>query len=132
MQKRCAVCPRVFEAKRASAKYCSRRCSMRASRAGLAGQARPEPSAAPGGGVFLATMAELDAAGVVDSSSGQAALILARRIDAPGAETGAGLAALVKQHGATLVDAVRGGEAIVSPLDELRSRRDRKFVADRG
>ena len=80
----------------------------------------------PGVELWSATMAELNAAGRVSSAAGQAALVLAKRIDASQGETGAGLAALVKQHGATLADAVKGSRAVVSPLDELRLARERK------
>ena len=35
------TCGKVFEAKRKTAKYCSRRCSMRASRSGELGEPTP-------------------------------------------------------------------------------------------
>jgi hypothetical protein len=70
--------------------------------------------------------AELAAAGRLGTAAGQSALVLARRIDAGDGETAAGLAAAVKQLGATLADAVRGGEVAVNPLDELRAARERK------
>jgi hypothetical protein len=75
--------------------------------------------------VEAATEAVLVAAGRAGSPEGQSALVLARRIDASAGETGGGLAALVKQHGATLADAVKGAGVAVSRLDELRARRER-------
>jgi hypothetical protein len=126
MRKRCAVCSEEFEAKRAARMYCSGRCQKRAQR-----QPKAEPAAAmppdPDSELWAATLNELTAAGRVSSPAGVAALILARRIDTPGSETGAGLAALVKQHGATLADALKGARAEVNPLDELRARRERKL-----
>jgi hypothetical protein len=128
VRKQCAVCSAEFEAKRKTAKYCSRRCSMRASR-----QPKAEADAVmpvdPDSELWTATLDELTSAGRVASSSGQAALILARRIDSASGETGSGLAALVKQHGASLADALKGARAESNPLDELRARRERKLDA---
>lgn len=132
VQMKCAVCSAPFDAKRKTAKYCSRRCSMRASRGSKPAQppARPGPMPVdPDAELWTATLAELTAADRVASSHGQAALILARRIDGAHSEPGGGLAALVKQHGLSLADALKGGAAEVNPLDELRSRRDRKRSA---
>jgi hypothetical protein len=81
----------------------------------------PDPDSA----LWSATLAELVAAGRVNSAAGQAVLVLARRIDSSEGETGAGLASLVKQHGVTLADAVKGRRA-ASPLDELRLARERR------
>jgi hypothetical protein len=126
VRKVCAVCPAEFEAKRAAARYCSERCKKRAQR--QPGR-RPERHVAVSGGVVAAVEAELAAAGRLGSSAGQSALVLARRIDAGDAETVAGLAAAVKQLGATLADAVKDGRVRVSPLDELRAVRERKRAA---
>jgi hypothetical protein len=95
------------------------------------------PSAAPkrrtttapvtGDGVLAATRAELDAAGVAGTSAGQAALSLAAAIDS-GEEHGASLAALVKQHGATMRAAVPESQPDADPIqllrDELAARRE--------
>jgi hypothetical protein len=132
VRKQCAVCQVPFEAKRAAAKYCSPRCRVRATRARAAGldggaAAPPEPSPAVAGGVEAAAVAELAAAGRLGTSGGQSALVLARRIDTSAAtEMGAGLAALVKQFGVTLAEAVKGGQVAVNPLDELKAKRDRR------
>lgn len=134
MRKSCADCKTDFEAKRASAKYCSERCKKRAQRR-PGGTAAPVvdlkpariPEAPPSGSVAAATRAALDKAGRTDTPAGQAALTLATRIDWAQMETGAGLAALVRQHLATLAEAVRGAEKAADPLDELRMRRERKL-----
>ena len=129
MRKQCAVCSDPFEAKRNTAKYCSPRCRVRATR-----QPKPELPASvgqmpvgPDSELWTATLNELAAASRESSSAGVASLILARRIDSASSETGAGLAALVKQHGTTLADALKGAAAETNPLDELRSRRERKL-----
>lgn len=128
MRKQCAVCPAEFDAKRAAARYCSERCRKRAQRQPGKAAAPPLPPD-PGAELYSATLAELTAAGRVPSAAGQAALLLARRIDASQGETIAGLAAAVKQHGATLADAVKDGRAAASPLDELRARRESNRAA---
>jgi hypothetical protein len=143
MRKSCASCGTEFEAKRAAAKYCGDRCRQRVHR--RPDQAKtaellpvpPEPKSraddsAPGpslydlGPVTLATLAELEDAARASSSAGQAALALAQRIDRGYAETGSAFASLVRQHGVTLAEAVRGAAKAADPLDELRARRERK------
>jgi hypothetical protein len=134
--KTCEVCPTEFEAKRASAKYCSERCKKRAQRRPggvkaakvlpLPAEPTSEPAPALTGSVAAATIAELEAAGRLDTATGQAAVALARRIDAAGAETGSSLAAVARQHMATLAEAVKNASVAADPLDELRMRRERK------
>jgi hypothetical protein len=135
MRKTCEVCPTEFEAKRASAKYCSEKCKKRAQRRPggvsaakvlpLPGEPASEP-AMSGGGLTGASTAELEAAGRLETAAGQAVLTLARRIDASGGETGSALASLVREHRAALAEAVRGAAKAADPLDELRARRERK------
>jgi hypothetical protein len=133
MRKPCAVCGTPFEAKRPAAKFCGDRCRQRAHR-------RPEavseskavelPSDLvedpPVGSVTTATVAELERAGRLETAVGQTAIALARRIDSDSAETGASMAALARQHLATLTEALRDAQTAADPLDELRSRRERK------
>jgi hypothetical protein len=83
----------------------------------------------PSGSLAAATQAELDRAGRLGSAVGQAALALARRIDASQGETGSALAALVREHRATLAEAVKDAEVAADPLDELRNRRERKLAS---
>ena len=126
MRKQCAVCSDPFEAKRNTAKYCSRRCSVRAVR-------QPKPESAgqmpvdPDSELWTATLNELAAAGRTASASGQAALLLARRLDSQMTETGSSVAAMVREHRAALADALKGVRAEANPLDELRARRERKL-----
>ena len=70
-------------------------------------------------GRWPALWCELEAAGRLDTSAGLAAVVLAQRI-AAGEDTGAGIAAMVKQLGATMADALRGVAVEGDPLDELR------------
>ena len=139
MRKSCAVCGDPFEAKRPAAKFCGDRCRQRAHRRPEAAaqakvldvaaeqEAEPTPSLLKGP-VTLATSAELVAAGRLETALGQAALALARRIDFPTTDTGSALAALVREHRATLVEAVKDAEKAADPLDQLRLRRERKLA----
>lgn len=133
MQKRCAACPNVFEAKRKTAKYCSDRCRMRAHRR-PAEREQTTPVASPPPvqreddpeSLTAAARAELAEAGRDRTAAGQVVLALARRIDANSAETGSSLAALAREFRAALAGALEGAGAAVDPVDELRARRDRK------
>lgn len=87
----------------------------------------PVPTVTASGGVTAAARAELQAAGTVDTTAGQAALRIAAAVDS-GEEHGASLAALVKQLNATMVVAVGKSEPDADPIqqlrDELAARRD--------
>jgi hypothetical protein len=126
-------CGRIFEAKRPSARYCSPKCRQRGHRSPAARDETPEKPApvrrAPPDGLVAATEAKLAAAVRLDGPEGQAAMVLAARIEHGEAETGASVASLVKQYHATMAEALKDGEA-ASPLDELRARRERRFAAD--
>ena len=128
MREQCAVCSEPFEAKRKTAKYCSPRCRVRAARQPKAEAAAPMP-VDPDAELWTATLDELTAAGRVASASGQAALLLARRLDSRLVETGSSVAAMVREHRAALADALKSASSEVNPLDELRARRERKLDA---
>lgn len=128
MRKQCAVCLAEFEAKRAAARYCSERCRKRAQRQPNDRFAKMPAQAVPDAlhGLRDAVQAELATAGRLDSSGGQAALILAERIGA-GGESGTALAALVKQLHVTLAEVAKDARPAGDPVeDELRAARDRK------
>lgn len=142
----CDACGRSFQAQRAVTRFCSPACRMRYQRSpdkaalvaaakAAAAVAPPEPdvSAAPSlstpGPVFRTTREALQGAGREDTPLGAAAMTLAGRIDTGERETGAALAALVRQHQATLAEALKGAGAAANPLDELRARRDSKRAA---
>lgn len=134
MEATCARCAQPFSAASKRARFCSVKCRTQATRARAAGQpeslapAKPKraskakPEAVPTG-TLGAVMAELQAAGRLDSSAGQAAVALARRID-DGAESSAGLAALTREMRAAMAEALSRAEATGDALDELRARRE--------
>ena len=133
----CDSCRVKYDARRPNSRFCSSRCRMRASRSPTkAPTTAPRPSVVPAGdtasaGLLIATARELEAAHVLDTVLGQLAVEVAGRIVNPG-ETGASVATLAKQLRETMTAALDGSEeVVVDPLDELRSRRDRKRCVDR-
>ncbi|HEX5347839.1 MAG TPA: hypothetical protein VFW64_12195 [Pseudonocardiaceae bacterium] len=75
---------------------------------------------------MASTLLELAKAGRENTALGQAALLLAYRLEHSHLDTGASIASMVKQHGATLAEALKGAGKGVNPVDELRARRDAK------
>ena len=126
------ACGKEFEAKRKTAKYCSRRCSMAASRAGDQGDPTPaEPGQRTGRAIPVSelerwTRTALGKVGRVDTWAGQAALVLAARIDIGGAETGSALASMIKEHAAAMDRALAeasSGDPVEQLQDEVAKRR---------
>ena len=138
MEATCARCAQTFSTSSRRARFCSPKCRTQATRARARGEtesvaipAKPKPkrtrkpapeSDAPVGALG-AVLAELRAAGRLDSSAGQAAVALARRID-DGAESSSGLAALTREMRAAMAEALSRVEASGDALDELRARRE--------
>jgi hypothetical protein len=80
----------------------------------------------PTGGESLvdATTTELRSAGTESSALGQAALLLARRIES-NQDGGSAMASMVKQWQDTMAKATAGAEPVtVSLTDQLKARRD--------
>lgn len=147
MLRPCDVCGVSYEAKRPNSRFCSGTCRKRFSRGVVTlpevteGENAPvtdgdvppvavlvPPSDLEVGPVESALLAELSEVGRAATALGQAALALARRVDI-GRDTGAGLAALVKQLEATRSAATANVKSAASPLDlmrdELAERRSR-------
>lgn len=130
MERPCDICGDTYEAKRPNSQYCSGTCRKRASRGAVKatdltegdGELIALPVSArenEQGPVELALLTELKTAERDGTTLGQAALSLARRVDV-GRDTGAGLAALVKQLEATAKAATADVKSAASPLDRMR------------
>ena len=134
MQLACQVCEEPFEAKRATAKYCSERCKKRQHRGGGAAKAkeRGEARTSGVGSVAAATLLELQEAGRLHTPLGQTALAVAHRLDMSQMDTGAGVASLAKQLESTLAAATADVEVADDPIDELKAARERKRDAAAG
>ena len=77
------------------------------------------------GQVYARTLETLQGVGRDATPLGAAVLVLAEQIDA-GNHTATGLAALVKQHAASLASALDGVKVERTDVDELRERRERR------
>lgn len=131
----CAACSTDFNARSSRARFCSAKCRTdahyRRTKLGLPEAKTPapkpkrtrKPKADSITGALGAVVAELTAAGRLDSSAGQAAVALARRID-DGAESSSGLAALTREMRAAMAEALSRVEASGDALDELLARRE--------
>lgn len=128
MTRQCDSCGVDYEAERASSRFCSPKCRVRAARSPTKSLDAPavlatDPATS---GLLTATIRELEAANCLDTSLGQLAIEVATRIINP-AETGASVASLTKQLRETLAAALdASGVVVADPLDELGFRRDRK------
>lgn len=146
MKVRCEVCGDAFEAQRRTARFCGSKCRMRAHRGAEVVPLRPEPARKPAprarrkaaanadeesqpvlGQVEAAVTKQLADAERLATPLGQAALVLARRLDSGKYDTGSAMASLVRQLEATLESATADAKVADDPVDELRRRRDRKL-----
>lgn len=128
MERPCDVCGGIYEAKRPSSKFCSATCRQRAARGAPTNHVAPVtplPTSTETGPVETEAKRHLSGLGRESTVLGQAALALARRLDA-GRDTGTAMASLAKQLQATLDSATEGVTTAADPLDELRARRDAK------
>lgn len=135
MERICDACGESYLAKRATSRYCSDRCRKRALRARAAEvvaidpgkkrrtRSRKPPPPADEPSVAAATKTDLAAVGRLAGPLGQAAMVLAGRIDAH-RDTGSALAAVTKEWRATMSAATAGVKREANPLDELRERRE--------
>lgn len=122
MQATCNGCGVGFEAKRATAQYCSSTCRSRGNRKKPVAVVIPDgPSES---GLKQAIIAELSEAGRLETVLGQQAVELAGWMASPTASA-AGVAALSKELRALMAEATKGVAVAADPLDELRARRDR-------
>ena len=77
--------------------------------------------------VEAAVRGALQDAGRLSAPLGQVALVLARRLDAPGGESGSGLASVARQLAVMLAAATADAPPADDLLTELRARRDWKL-----
>ena len=99
MDRVCAICGTAFEAQSYRARYCSPRCRQRAHRgAQEVADVVSIPSLADRPeSITTAVTAVLEASGATGSPLGQLALLLARRLDTPGLDSGSSVAATSRE-----------------------------------
>ena len=128
MSRECVICGKPFEAVRHQARYCGPNCRKRAQRGAAGVQKLPKVPAAAveNAGLVDSVTAELVSVGRLNTALGQAALALATRMETSTVDTGAGLASMSRELRAVMAQAMGGAAAGADPIDELRTRRDRK------
>ena len=133
MKVSCAECSKLFEAKRRGATFCSVTCRQRASRrdrespksektASITPISPPEPAET---GLVAETRRALEEAEALATVQGQAALLLAQRLERA-VDTGSAMASLARQLSAAMTEALAAGTPKADALDELAVRRRNK------
>lgn len=125
VRKKCLTCspPRTRPAK--AAQPAAKKRTTRKTRPTIVPPPPPDPEPES---VFEATRQVLRNAGRMGTPAGQAALVLALRLDS-GEDSGSGLAALAKQLQSTIAEVTKDAKTTTTPLDELRARRAAKKKA---
>jgi hypothetical protein len=123
------TCGAVFQAMSPKARYCSDRCRKRKRKTDdLASVTQMLADAGVIGAVEAAASTELESVGRLGSTLGQACVVLARRLDSPGLDTGSAMAAVASRLESMMAAATRGAGAVSAPQalrDELASRRQK-------
>lgn len=129
-------CGKQFTAQRSTRLYCSDKCGSSVRAAGglakvralaPAREAAGEATSAPRGRLVDSVEASLSAAGVLDSPSGQLALVLAGEVVSHGTPPAA-KASLAKQLRETVADALAGATPAASPLTAIEDRAAAKLA----
>lgn len=126
----CDACGGSLEGRRSDARFCSDRCKDRIKKRLQRGSVVPMPARAHGGDeespLVRSLLAELEAAGRLDTTDGQHAVLLTRRLVAAERDTGSAVASLSKEARAARLEALKGAQVAQTALDELRARRAAK------
>ncbi|MBB3041011.1 hypothetical protein [Nocardioides soli] len=123
MQKDCAQCGEVFEAKRSTAKYCGDRCRQQARRKVPAAEAEAIEPRLPS--IVTTTQAELTRIGKLDTVLGAQAMTLAQRMTSM-KDTGSAIAALSRELDRVMLRVAAGAAKQEDQLASARRRRDEK------
>jgi predicted nucleic acid-binding Zn ribbon protein len=142
----CAVCGKSFGAQRSTAKFCSTKCRVAATRARARQQAAAElvaphvipmrqdgarliavaPSSQSEEGFVATTRRQLNEAGRLNSYQGVAAMFAAQVLDSGSQDTMSSMAAMIRTYQAAMRDALEGAAEAADPLEQLLERRGRR------
>ena len=109
MERLCDVCDAQYVARRRTSRYCSPRCRMRSNPSHTHDQLRLRPGSSSTTLDAETTPRELEAAGRLNSSLGQQAILLAGRIGAP-FDTGSSVAAVSRELRAVIAKALEDAQ----------------------
>lgn len=130
IRRNCDLCGTPYVAKSSLSKFCTPKCRLR-NHEGKPPVAKPRAVVIDTAtGVTNETIRTLTALGKLDTPEGQAALVLAAKIDA-GLDPLSAINGAVKQLGDTLAELRRVSPVAVSPQDELRRRREERLAKAR-
>lgn len=134
----CANCGKEFGAQRKTAKYCTSKCRVAATRARQR-DAAPAPrregatvialapiseSSSPNAeGFFAATMRTLEEVDRAGSYQGMSALFAARILDSGVQDSMSSMATMLREYKASMRDALEGVAVVDDPVDSLLARR---------
>lgn len=125
MTSTCECCGRDYSAKRATSRFCSDVCRMRAKRGGSAPKLRAVtdlPKRHHAGSLLGSVMIALEEAKALETPAGRLAVSLATRIDDPESnDSGSAVASLSRELRAVLGEALARSSKSASPLDEIRA-----------
>ena len=121
----CDLCGTPYVAKTKRSKFCSDKCRIR-NHAGKPPIPAPRPVVIDvASGVTSETKAALESLGKLNTPEGQAALVLAAKIDA-GIDPLSAINGAVKQLGDTLAGLRQQSTPVADPVDELRRQREKR------
>lgn len=123
----CDRCGTAYIAKNSRSRFCTDICRAKTNqerKRAAVSQASPVP-AAELSGLMLTVRAQLESVERINTTAGQAALALARRIDLS-TDSGAGMARMIEVLMHTLDRALEGVKTEQDIVDQLQERRDGK------
>lgn len=129
----CGVCGEPFTARTSKARFCGPTCRSRAHRRAKSGEparpTQPVQSASAPDGLVGQVRSALEAAGKLDTVTGQQALAVAAKMLAAG-ESGSAVAALSRDLSRLMAAVVGAGEE-ADVVDEVQRKRDEKITRAR-
>jgi hypothetical protein len=126
----CQSCGNDIEGRRSDAQTCSPTCKERLKKQRQRGTVVDLPARPPKGDeehpLVARLLRDLTDARRLDTTEGEHALFLTRRMVTPTADTASAVAALSKEAARARGEALKGAKLERTSLDELRARRDAK------
>lgn len=135
MDRQCDQCGAPLTGDNPRKRYCGSTCRQQARRAGSSDasvtplhSSSSTETAENVGATERAVREQLTAADRLDTPDGAAAVVLARRLDEPGRDTGSAMASVAREMSARIEAALEGARVEGDPTDELQQRRNQKFA----
>ena len=130
-ERSCDACGITYEYESPRSKFCrSKECTRSRARARKLKQRggavvefpAQSPAALEELDLVVVTVRRLEAAGRLDTTEGQGALLLAKRLASSSQDSGSGVASLHKEYRSAMVEALAGAEQVDDPIDRRRAQ----------